>query len=72
MVDDLLDTSRITRGTIRLQTELVQPAEVIGRAIEAMRHLAEAKGHQLCVSMRRTYRSWRPTRRGWSRSSQTS
>lgn len=51
MVDDLLDTSRITRGTIRLQTELVQPAEVIGRAIEAMRHLAEAKGHQLCVSM---------------------
>ena len=44
-------TSRITRCTIRLQTELVQPAEVIGRAIEAMRHLAEAKGHQLCVSM---------------------
>ena len=47
MVDDLLDTSRITRGTFQLRKERVRPAELIDRAVETVRHLAEAKGNQL-------------------------
>ena len=31
MVDDLLDTSRITRGTFQLRRERVRPAELIDR-----------------------------------------
>ena len=44
MVDDLLDTSRITRGTFQLQKERVRPAELIERAVDTVRHLAEATG----------------------------
>ncbi len=51
MVDDLLDTSRITRGTFQLRRERVQPAELIDRAVETVRHLAEAQGHQLHVAV---------------------
>ena len=47
MVDDLLDISRITRGTFQLRKERVRPAEVIERAVDTVRHLAEARGHQL-------------------------
>ena len=47
MVNDLLDTSRITRGTFQLQRERVRPAELIERAVDTVRHLAEAQGHHL-------------------------
>jgi two-component system CheB/CheR fusion protein len=50
MVDDLLDTSRITRGTFQLRKERVQPSELIGRAVDTIRHLAEAQRHKLHVT----------------------
>ncbi len=49
MVEDLLDTSRITRGTFQLRRERVRPAELIERAVDTMRHLAQTKGHRLHV-----------------------
>ncbi|MBV8310805.1 MAG: PAS domain S-box protein, partial [Planctomycetaceae bacterium] len=36
MVNDLLDTSRITRGTFQLQRERVGPAELIERAVDTV------------------------------------
>src|SRR5271165_7289784 len=51
MVNDLLDTSRITRGTFQLQRERVGPAELIERAVDTVRHLAEAQGHHLHVAV---------------------
>ena len=51
MVDDLLDTSRITRGTFQLRKERVRPAELIERAVDTVRHLAEARGIELRVAM---------------------
>ncbi len=51
MVDDLLDTSRITRGTFQLRMERVRPAELIERAVATVRHLAEAQGHHLLLAM---------------------
>ena len=50
MVDDLLDTSRITRGTFQLQTERVRPAALIERAVTPVRHIAEAQRHHLHVA----------------------
>src|SRR5271166_3156085 len=49
MVEDLLDSSRITRGTFQLRRERVRPAELIERAVDTMRHLAQTKGHRLHV-----------------------
>ena len=51
MVNDLLDTSRITRGTFQLQRERVRPAELIERAVDTVRHLNQAQGHHLHVAM---------------------
>ena len=51
MVNDLLDTSRITRGTFQLQRERVGPAELIERAVDTVRHLAEAKEHHLHLTV---------------------
>jgi CheY-like chemotaxis protein len=51
MVDDLLDTSRITHGTFRLQTERVRTAELIERAVNTVRHHSEAKGKHLHVAI---------------------
>ena len=51
MVNDLLDTSRITRGTFQLQREQVRPAELIERAVDTVRHLAEAKEHHLHLTV---------------------
>ena len=51
MVNDLLDTSRITRGTFQLQRERVRPAELIERAVDTVRHLAEAKEHHLHLTV---------------------
>jgi len=43
LVDDLLDVSRITRGTIRLQEERVFVQQAIERALEAVQPLLTAK-----------------------------
>jgi signal transduction histidine kinase len=49
LVEDLLDTSRITRGTFQLRRERVRPAELIERAVDTMRHSTQIKGHRLHV-----------------------
>ena len=51
LVDDLLDVSRITRGKIRLQTEAVDLAAVVERAVETSRPLIDARGHELTVAL---------------------
>jgi signal transduction histidine kinase/ActR/RegA family two-component response regulator len=51
LVDDLLDISRITRGKIRLQTEAVDLAAVVARAVETNRPLIDARRHELTVGL---------------------
>jgi nitrogen-specific signal transduction histidine kinase/CheY-like chemotaxis protein len=43
MIADLLDVSRITSGKIRLEVELLNPAELIDAALSAVSPAAEAK-----------------------------
>ncbi len=50
LVDDLLDLSRITRGKIRLQTEPVELADVLARAVETCRPLIDQRRHRLAVA----------------------
>ncbi|HYN23353.1 MAG TPA: hybrid sensor histidine kinase/response regulator [Thermoanaerobaculia bacterium] len=51
LVDDLLDVSRISQGSIRLRKEAVDLGAVVERAIEATRPLIEARGHTLSVRL---------------------
>jgi len=51
LVDDLLDISRITRGKIQLQKELLDLTVVVARAVETSRPLIEARRHRLSVSL---------------------
>jgi CheY-like chemotaxis protein/two-component sensor histidine kinase len=51
LVDDLLDISRITRGKIRLQTEPIELAAVVERAVETSRPLIEGKNHTLTLDV---------------------
>jgi CheY-like chemotaxis protein len=45
LLDDLLDISRITRGTLELKKSPLELADVIGDSVEAARPFLEAKGH---------------------------
>lgn len=49
LVDDLLDVSRITRGKIRLQKEMLDVGEVLRRALEARAPQAAEKGISLAL-----------------------
>ena len=49
LVDDLLEISRITRGTFELRREPVELATVVRNAIETSDPLIQAAGHQLEV-----------------------
>jgi two-component system CheB/CheR fusion protein len=49
LVDDLLDVSRITRGKIALAIEAVDLGAVIGRAVEMVRPLIDARRQELTV-----------------------
>jgi CheY-like chemotaxis protein/nitrogen-specific signal transduction histidine kinase len=51
LVDDLLDVSRITRGKIRLQLEVIDIARVVASAVETSRPLIEKHGHDLIVTL---------------------
>jgi signal transduction histidine kinase/ActR/RegA family two-component response regulator len=51
LVDDLLDVSRITRGSLRLSRRTIQLAEVVDRAIEMASPLLDAHSHRLLVSV---------------------
>lgn len=51
LVDDLLDVSRIVRGTIELRREVVDLVDVVERAVETVQPLIDAQGHALVVSL---------------------
>ncbi|SNS52973.1 PAS domain S-box-containing protein [Noviherbaspirillum humi] len=50
LIEDLLDVSRVTRGLVTLQRELVPLEAIIASAIEQVRPLMEARGHRLDVA----------------------
>jgi signal transduction histidine kinase len=49
LVDDLLDISRITRGTIRLAQEAVQVETILARAVEALQPVIAEHKHELSI-----------------------
>ena len=51
LLDDLLDVSRITRGTLILRRSPVDLASAVSAAQEAARPLIEAKGHTLTLRL---------------------
>jgi PAS domain S-box-containing protein len=51
LIDDLLDVSRINRGTLRLQKERIELAAVLTQTLEASRPLIERAGHLLKLSL---------------------
>jgi two-component system, chemotaxis family, CheB/CheR fusion protein len=51
LLDDLLDVSRITRGTLVLRRSTVELASVVAAAQESARPLIEARGHTLVVQL---------------------
>jgi hypothetical protein len=53
LVDDLLDLSRIVAGKMRLDPRLIDPAEPIEGALDAVRHSASVKGIDLVSAIDR-------------------
>jgi PAS domain S-box-containing protein len=51
LVEDLLDTTRISQGCFRLNTQRVALMEIIAHAVETTRFLVEDRGHTLTVSL---------------------
>jgi len=53
LVDDLLDVSRITRGTLGLQPRSVELAAIVGNAVETSLPLIDAAAHELELDLAR-------------------
>jgi CheY-like chemotaxis protein len=51
LVDDLLELSRISRGTLSLRTARVELATVVRNAVETASPLVQAAGHELVVDL---------------------
>jgi CheY-like chemotaxis protein len=51
LLDDLLDISRITRGTLELRTEMTSLTAVVDAAVETSRPALEAKQHAFSVDL---------------------
>jgi PAS domain S-box-containing protein len=51
LVDDLLDTSRITSGKIELRRELIELGTIIKQAVDDTRWLVQSMEHELQVTM---------------------
>ncbi|MDQ2730968.1 MAG: PAS domain-containing sensor histidine kinase, partial [Armatimonadota bacterium] len=51
LVEDLMDISRITRGSIELRTEAVSIQKIVMESVSAMRPLMEARGQDLATSL---------------------
>jgi len=51
LLEDLMDISRITRGTLELRTETTVLADVIDAAVETARPVIDAKRHVLSIEM---------------------
>jgi len=50
IISDILDVSRINSGKLRLDRERVDPVEVVGASVEALRESIEAKALQIDLS----------------------
>ncbi len=53
LIEDLLEVSRINRGQISLRRERLELAVVLEQAVELTRHLIEARGQELSMSLPR-------------------
>ncbi len=64
LIEDLLEVSRITRGEVRLRRERLELATVLRQVVELSRHLIEARGQELSLSLPRepVYLDADPTR----------
>ncbi|HLL09570.1 MAG TPA: ATP-binding protein [Rubrivivax sp.] len=51
LLDDLLDVSRITRGLVTLDKEVVELSEVVAAAVEQVRPLIESRRHALLLDL---------------------
>ncbi len=51
LIDDLVDVSRITRGTIELQRRPVDLTAIVGEAVDASRPIIEDRRHELVISV---------------------
>ncbi|MGC8638287.1 MAG: hybrid sensor histidine kinase/response regulator [Isosphaeraceae bacterium] len=51
LVDDLLEISRVTRGKVRLQREVVDVATIVAYAVETSRPVIDAHGHRLSIAL---------------------
>jgi two-component system CheB/CheR fusion protein len=51
LVDDLLDVSRLSLGKLKLQTEPVDLATVVSRAVEMARPYVESRKHELHIGL---------------------
>jgi PAS domain S-box-containing protein len=51
LLDDLLDISRVSSGTLELRTESTQLASVVEAAVETARPLIDAKRHVLLIEL---------------------
>jgi len=51
LVDDLLEISRISRGTLELKREPVELGAIVRHAVETAEPLVQAAGHRLTVSL---------------------
>jgi CheY-like chemotaxis protein/two-component sensor histidine kinase len=51
LIDDLIDVSRIQRGTLELKQEPVELERILAGALETSRPLIEACGHDLTIQM---------------------
>jgi len=51
LVDDLLELSRISRGTLSLRKEQVEVATIVQNAVETSESLIQAAGHRLRVDL---------------------
>jgi len=51
LVDDLLDVSRITRGKINLNKQVLELRDVVARTVETVQPLIDDRGHRLMVSV---------------------
>lgn len=49
LVNDLLDVSRVTRGLVDIEREDVDVKAVVAGAVEQVRPLIEARGHELVL-----------------------
>ena len=51
LVDDLLEISRVTRGKVRLQKEVIAVATIIAYAVETSRPIIDAHRHRLAIAL---------------------